>query len=163
MSVFDRFFKLNSATSAELQKENAIYIITKAVNNKVTAKEAARIYDVISSKAMSLDTDEARIREGMNIITSMKADWFTKEEKENRLQELNALINKYSREKNESYLGKEVEVLLEGKSDKEGILMGYTDTMKLVNVEADHSLIGQIVSVKILDAKTWSLNGKLNK
>lgn len=83
MSVFDRFFKLNSATSAELQKENAIYIITKAVNNKVTAKEAARIYDVISAKAMSLDTDEARIREGMNIITSMKADWFTKEEKEN--------------------------------------------------------------------------------
>ena len=46
MSVFDRFFKLNSTTSAELQKENAIYIITKAVNNKVTAKEAARIYDV---------------------------------------------------------------------------------------------------------------------
>ena len=94
---------------------------------------------------------------------SVMKDDITKEEKENRLQELNALINKYSREKNESYLGKEVEVLLEGKSDKEGILMGYTDTMKLVNVEADHSLIGQIVSVKILDAKTWSLNGKLNK
>ena len=40
--------------------------------------------------------------------------------------------------------------------------MGYTDTMKLVNVEADESLIGQIVSVKITEAKTWSLNGKLN-
>ena len=40
--------------------------------------------------------------------------------------------------------------------------MGYTDTMKLVNVEADESLIGQIVDVKIIEAKTWSLNGKIN-
>jgi len=93
---------------------------------------------------------------------SRMEDIISKEEKENWLHELNELVNKYSREKNESYEGKIVKVLIEGKSDKEGIMMGYTDTMKLVNVEADESLIGQIVDVKIIEAKTWSLNGKIN-
>ena len=83
MSVFDRFFKLSTSASIQLQKENAINVITKSVNNKVTPQEASRIYDVISAKAMTLDTDQARVTEAMNILTSMKADWFTKEEKEN--------------------------------------------------------------------------------
>lgn len=39
--------------------------------------------------------------------------------------------------------------------------MGYTDTMKLVNVKAPLSLLGKIVDVKILDVKTWSLEGEL--
>ena len=40
--------------------------------------------------------------------------------------------------------------------------MGYTDTMKLVNVVGSESDIGKIVDVKITDAKTWSLNGEVN-
>ena len=84
-------------------------------------------------------------------------------EKENRLHRLNELINKYSLEKNKEYVSKNVSVLIEGKSDKEGILMGYTDTMKLVNVVGSESDIGKIVNVKITDAKTWSLNGEVNK
>lgn len=82
-------------------------------------------------------------------------------EKENRLHRLNELINKYSLEKNKEYVSKNVSVLIEGKSDKEGILMGYTDTMKLVNVVGSESDIGKIVNVKITDAKTWSLNGEV--
>jgi len=39
--------------------------------------------------------------------------------------------------------------------------MGYTDTMKLVNVEANEEYLGKIVDVKITDIKTWSLDGKL--
>ena len=84
-------------------------------------------------------------------------------EKENRLHRLNELINKYSLEKNKEYVSKNVSVLIEGKSDKEGILMGYTDTMKLVNVVGSESDIGKIVNVKITDAKTWSLNGEVIK
>ena len=84
-------------------------------------------------------------------------------EKENRLHRLNELINKYSLEKNKEYVSKNVSVLIEGKSDKEGILMGYTDTMKLVNVVGSESNIGKIVNVKITDAKTWSLNGEVIK
>ena len=83
------------------------------------------------------------------------------EEKEERLQRLNKTVNKYAKEANEKYLGKTVPVLLEGYSDKGGKLMGYTDTMKLVNVVADPSLIGQIKNVLITDVKTWSMEGEI--
>lgn len=83
------------------------------------------------------------------------------EEKEERLQRLNKIVNKYAKEANEKYLGKTVPVLLEGYSDKGGKLMGYTDTMKLVNVVADPSLIGQIKNVLITDVKTWSMEGEI--
>ena len=92
---------------------------------------------------------------------SKMEDKVTIEEKENRLHRLNELVNKYSLEKNKEYVGKIVKVLIEGKSDKENILMGYTDTMKLVNVKGTINSIGTIVDVKILDAKTWSLDGEI--
>ncbi len=79
--------------------------------------------------------------------------------KEQRLYKLNELVNKYAKENNDKYLNKEVLVLLEGKSNKENSLMGYTETMKLVNVKASDKYIGQIVKVKITDVKTWSLDG----
>jgi len=62
---------------------------------------------------------------------------------------------------NQKYLNKEVEILIEGPSDKKGRLMGYTDTMKLVNVEASDKYIGKIVKVHITDVKTWSLDGEI--
>ena len=39
--------------------------------------------------------------------------------------------------------------------------MGYTDTMKLVNVDAPLEYLGKIVDVEITDIKTWSLDGKI--
>ena len=86
------------------------------------------------------------------------------ETKNERLQKLNELINKYSKEANDRYLNKTVPVLIEGYSEKDNkYLMGYTDTMKLVNVEGSKENIGQIVNVKITDVKTWSMNGKIIK
>ena len=86
----------------------------------------------------------------------------TLEVKEKRLQELNELINKYSKEANDKYLGKIVPVLIEDFSEKDdSMLMGYTDTMKLVNVKGDSSLIGKIVNVKITDVKTWSMDAEV--
>ena len=82
-------------------------------------------------------------------------------EKEERLQRLNALVNKYARENNEKYQDKIVPVLIEGYSDKGGKLMGYTDTMKLVNVVGDSSSIGSIVPVRITEVKTWSMEGEV--
>ena len=84
------------------------------------------------------------------------------EEKEKRLYKLNELVNKYSKEANDKYLGKIVPVLIEGLSEKdENMLVGYTDTMKLVNVEGSKDNIGKIVNVEIIDVKTWSMNGKI--
>ena len=82
--------------------------------------------------------------------------------KEDRLQRLNAVVNKYSLIKNQNYLGSTVKVLVEGYSKKGNeMLMGYTDTQKLVNFSGNPDKIGQIVDVEITDAKTWSLNGRM--
>ena len=43
------------------------------------------------------------------------------------------------------------------------MLMGYTDTNKLVNFKGPKELIGQIIKVKITSAKTWSLDGEYVK
>ena len=90
------------------------------------------------------------------------ADNVTLEEKNERLYKLNELINKYSKEANDKYLNKIVPVLIEGISEKdESMLMGYTDTMKLVNVKADKKYIGKIINVKIKKIKTWSMDGEI--
>ena len=84
------------------------------------------------------------------------------EVKNNRLQILNELINKYSNDANKKYLDKIVPVLIEGTSEKDdSMLMGYTDTMKLVNVKGDKKYIGQIIDVKINEIKTWSMDGEI--
>ena len=78
-----------------------------------------------------------------------------------RLYRLNELVNKYANLDNQKYLGKKVEVLIEDYSNKDGFLMGYTDTMKLVNIKACPKYLGKIVKVEITDVKTWSMTGKI--
>ena len=82
------------------------------------------------------------------------------QDKEQRLYRLNDVVNKYANINNQKYLGQTVKVLIEGKGEK-GNLMGYTETMKLVNVDGDESNIGKIVDVEITEIKTWSLDGKI--
>ena len=83
--------------------------------------------------------------------------------KEERLYKLNELINKYSLEANKKLVGKNVKVLIEGVSEKdENKVFGYTETMKLVNIDNAKDYIGQIVDVKITDAKSFSLDGEVN-
>ncbi len=83
------------------------------------------------------------------------------DEKNRRLYELNELINKYALINNQKYINKVVPVLIEGYSNKDKTLMGYTDTMKLVNVKGDESDIGKIVNATITDVKTWSMDGEI--
>lgn len=91
-------------------------------------------------------------------------DSIPKSVKEERLHRLNELVNKYSNMNNQNYLGQTVKVLLIGTSEKDSNkLYGYTETMKLVNVECDASLVGQIVDVLITEAKSFSLDGKVEK
>lgn len=83
--------------------------------------------------------------------------------KEERLHRLNNVVNKYFLENNKKLVGKEFPVLVEGISEKKNELFGYTDTFKLINFNGDSSLIGEIVNVKVVDAKTWSLDGEIVK
>ncbi|CDF11499.1 (Dimethylallyl)adenosine tRNA methylthiotransferase MiaB [Mycoplasma sp. CAG:776] len=88
-------------------------------------------------------------------------DNILKEEKEERLQKLNILINNDSLAHNKEYIGKIEEVLVLGPSEKgEDKVYGYTKTMKLVNVSGAKEDIGKIISVKITDAKSFSLDGE---
>ncbi len=87
-------------------------------------------------------------------------DPITKEEKEERLQRLNEVVNHYFLLNNQKLIDQTVPVLVEGTSEKnENLLFGYTDTNKLINFEGSKDLIGKIVPVKVTEAKTWSLDG----
>ena len=91
-------------------------------------------------------------------------DKVSMEVKEKRLQELNNLVNIYSLESNQRLVGKVVEVLVNGISEKDNNkVYGYTDTMKLVNIVGGNELIGKIVQVKITDAKSFSLDGEISQ
>ncbi len=84
------------------------------------------------------------------------------EEKEERLQRLNAVVNKYFLENNKKLENKIVPVLVEGISEKKEMYYGYSDTNKLINFVSNKELqAGDIVKVKINAAKTWSLDGEL--
>ena len=91
---------------------------------------------------------------------ALMEDKVTMVEKEKRLHTLNELVNRYSLDSNKKYLNKEVEVLVTGPSEKGcDKVCGYTDTMKLVNIEGSQNLIGKIIKVKITDVKSFSLDG----
>ena len=91
----------------------------------------------------------------------MKND-LTEQEKEDRLHRLNEIVNKYSKESNERMLNTIQKVLVIGISEKDSSkVCGYTENMKLVNVTAPMDTIGQIINVKITDAKSFSLDGEI--
>lgn len=95
-------------------------------------------------------------------VAAKMKDETPEEIKEERLQRLNTLVNKYSLENNQKLINQEVEVLILGPSEKDSNkVYGYTDTMKLVNVGGSKDIIGKIVKVKITDAKSFSLDGKV--
>jgi tRNA-2-methylthio-N6-dimethylallyladenosine synthase len=86
----------------------------------------------------------------------------SEEVKKQRLQKLMSVQNEISLEINQKLTGQEVMVLVEGLSKtKPELLTGRTDTNKIVIFPGDESLIGQLVPATVVDAKTWSLVGKV--
>lgn len=84
MSVFDTFFKLNTNSKLEMQQRTrAMGVIQEATHNKLSIAEAERVYDAVVTKAMSLPGNNAKIKAAMDLLTEMKADWLTNDEKEN--------------------------------------------------------------------------------
>ena len=99
-----------------------------------------------------------------NTPASKLVDNVSLEEKEKRLYRLNEVVNEYFLENNKKLIGKVVPVLVEGvnTNGKDG-LFGYTDTNKLINFKGDVSLTGKIIPVKVVNAKTWSLDGEIDE
>lgn len=88
-------------------------------------------------------------------------DQIPDEIKHDRFNRLLELVNSTGDEKSREYLGKTVEVLVEGYSKtEEDKLTGRTRTGKLVNFSGgDSSLTGKLVNVKIDDTQMYLLHG----
>lgn len=82
--------------------------------------------------------------------------------KKARLKELMNLQEKIAYEINQKLEGQEVELLIEGPSEKDPAkLCGRTRTNKVVIVEGSSDLIGKLVKVKITEAKSWLIVGEI--
>ena len=96
-----------------------------------------------------------------NTPAALMKDAIPENVKMDRLHRLNEVVNKYSNLRNQKLLGKTVKCLVIGESEKDkNKVCGYTENMKLVNIEGPKSLIGNIVFVKITDTKSFSLDGE---
>ncbi len=85
------------------------------------------------------------------------------DEKYERLRFLNAVVGDIALKRNKHYLDKTVEVLVEGKSQRnEERVTGRTRTNKIVNFAGSDNLKGQLVNVKIESVNPWALRGILN-
>ncbi len=84
------------------------------------------------------------------------------EEKQAHFDRLLSVQNEITLEKSQACVGKTFDVLVEGKSkEKEDYLSGHTDGFKIVHFKGAQSLIGNIVKVKIISARTWYLVGEI--
>ena len=96
-----------------------------------------------------------------NTPAALMKDAIPESVKMDRLHRLNEVVNKYSNLRNQKLLGTTVKCLVIGESEKDkNKVCGYTENMKLVNIDGPKSLIGSIVSVKITDTKSFSLDGE---
>ncbi|MBQ1508698.1 MAG: tRNA (N6-isopentenyl adenosine(37)-C2)-methylthiotransferase MiaB, partial [Erysipelotrichaceae bacterium] len=81
--------------------------------------------------------------------------------KEERLQILNKKVADYANRANQPYLGKEVEVLVDGLSKRYSeVYSGYTPQNKLVNFTGKDIHAGDLVNVKISEVMSFSLKGE---
>lgn len=82
--------------------------------------------------------------------------------KHNRFDRLVDEVNRCSAKKNSEYMGRNVDVMVDGASKNDaGAWSGRTDTFKLVNFTSEEALTeGQMVSVRITETKTFSLDGE---
>ncbi len=96
-----------------------------------------------------------------NTPAALMKETVSEEVKMDRLHRLNEVVNKYSNESNKRLEGTIQKCLVTDVSEKdENKVCGYTENMKLVNIKGPKSLIGNIVNVKITDAKSFSLDGE---
>lgn len=80
----------------------------------------------------------------------------TKKERRNQLQEL---MEKIAYKKNQKYVGKKIEVMVE--SCDKGICQGNSREMKFVQFLGDNNLVGRLINVRIFEAKEWILKGEI--
>ena len=97
---------------------------------------------------------------------TVAAKWVDKyipeKEKTERLARLNEKVRENCLKSNKKYVGREMEVLIEGFETHKGknIITGRTRNNKLVHIPCDINRTGEFLNVKITGCKTWYLNGE---
>ena len=94
-------------------------------------------------------------------IASSFADDVSAETKKKRLTIIQERLNSNTEEISKSMIGSTQKVLVEGFSKKGNTLSGRTENMRTAHFEGDEELIGQIVSVRIVDGIANSLKAEL--
>ena len=94
-------------------------------------------------------------------IASSFADDVSAETKKKRLTIVQERLNSNTEEISKSMIGSTQKVLVEGFSKKGNTLSGRTENMRTAHFEGDEELIGQIVSVRIVDGIANSLKAEL--
>lgn len=89
------------------------------------------------------------------------ADDLPREVKLARLERLQKLQARHSREHNDALLGSVQQVLVEGPAKREGQVMGRCDSGRIVNFAAPPELTGSLVRVRIVESYANSLLGEL--
>ncbi|MDR3018314.1 MAG: tRNA (N6-isopentenyl adenosine(37)-C2)-methylthiotransferase MiaB [Delftia acidovorans] len=79
-----------------------------------------------------------------------------------RLQELQAVINNNIKDISDERVGTVQRLLVEGLSKRDGSeLMGRTECNRVVNFPGNERLIGQMIDVKVTEARTFTLRGEV--
>jgi tRNA-2-methylthio-N6-dimethylallyladenosine synthase len=124
-----------------------------------TREQFQRTHDLLTELKMDV-AHLARYSSRSGTVAERRlGDDVSEEEKWERFRALEELQEQISTEINQGYLGKTVEVLFE--QEVRGRWKGRTPTNKLVFVESDKSLQGQILPITLTWTGPWSMQGRL--
>lgn len=126
-----------------------------------TQEQFQRTYDLLAE--LELDVVHiARYSPRPGTVAERRlVDDVSEEEKWERFRALEELHEKVSGEINKQYLGKKVEVLFE--EEVRGRWKGRTSTNKLVFIESERTLQGQVLPVMLTWTGPWSMQGRLTE
>jgi len=88
-------------------------------------------------------------------------DHLPDEIKAKRLSKVLCIQDEITLKRNKELVGKELEILVDGKSkNNEDIMTGRTRTNKVVNFRGKTDLIGKLLNLRIVEARHHSLYGE---
>ncbi|MEB3195695.1 MAG: tRNA (N6-isopentenyl adenosine(37)-C2)-methylthiotransferase MiaB [Candidatus Sericytochromatia bacterium] len=91
-----------------------------------------------------------------------RQDQVPEEVKDRRLRELNAVVNEVATTVSRAMVGSLQEVFVEGPSSKDpNIYTGRARNNRVVFFEASPQVVGELVQVRITEARTWTIRGEL--
>ena len=93
------------------------------------------------------------------VSATQMVDDVPREEKRRRLHEVEALQKRIATDINARYLGRTMDVLVEGTA--KGRWYGRTRTNKLIHFDSDQLLAGAMVDVEVTATEPWYLEGQL--